>query len=341
MGTRHFIDTDYFTREELLSMMTMIKVLKDAEKEGVRPHILKDQSVAMIFDQQSTRTRISLEVAITHLGGHALYLASKSMHMNERETLKDTAQVISSMCDAIAVRTDYLSTIEEIARYSSVPVFNAMALEDVHPIQALNDVFTMTEHKQAEKRLEDLVVTFVGDSRFCTGISMGKIVTKLGMTYCVCAPDEIAMPAREHLEKMRGFAKESGGNLITTKNIDDVIGSTDFLVTDAWWYHGQFDTEDERKAAIELLHEYAINTEMLAKAPAHCRVMHNLPGNRGYEITDEVWDGPQSILMPQAENRLHTQKGLFAWFMRPAIASKETEDKHMRLITRQLEQQNF
>lgn len=337
MKTRHFLDTDSFTKEELVSMIGMIQILKDAEKQGIRPQLLKNQSLAMIFDQQSTRTRISLEVAMTHLGGHALFLESKSMHMNERETLKDTAEVISSMCDAISVRTDYQTTIEEIANNSSVPVFNAMTLEDFHPIQALNDIFTMTEHKLKGKKLEDLVVTFVGDSRFCTGISMGKIVTKLGMTYAVCAPDEIAMPAEEHLQKMREFAKESGGNLIVTKNIKDVIAKTDFLVTDAWWYHGQFDSDDERKDAIKLLQEYSINKEMMSEAPAHCRVMHNLPGNRGYEITDEVWDGPQSILIPQAENRLHTQKGLLAWFMSPKEASVKDESNYSILINKQLE----
>ena len=150
MEVRHFIETDDFTKEEYLEMLKVIRTLKDAERKGIRLPLLKDQSLAMMFDQPSTRTRVSFEAAMTQLGGHALYLETKTLHCGEdRETIKDTAQVLSGMCDAIEIRTESQDTIIELAKYSDVPVFSGMSSKCMHPTQALCDLFTMTRGRRS------------------------------------------------------------------------------------------------------------------------------------------------------------------------------------------------
>ena len=327
MQVRHFIETDDFTKEEYLEMLKVIRKLKEAEYKGIRLPLLKDQSLGMMFDQPSTRTRVSFEAGMTQLGGHALYLETKTLHCGEdRETIKDTAEVLSGMCDAIEIRTESQDTIIELAKWATVPVFSGMSSKCMHPTQALCDLFTMTEYMPEGKKIEDLVYMFIGDNSVL-GDNIGgvcrteaRLLSKMGVTFISCAPKE-AEKAPEDVAYCKAQMEKSGGKFIQTNDPYEYIDQVDFIATDAWWYHGSDHLKDKKIATF--FPKYSINKELLSKAPAHCKVMHNLPGNRGYEISDEVWDGPQSILIPQAENRLHTEKGLLVYFMYPLLKEKE------------------
>ncbi len=330
MGVRHFLTLADFSKDELMSMIEVIGILKDYENEGFRLPLLKGTSLGMMFDQPSTRTRVSFEVAMTQLGGHALFLESKTLHVGEdRETIADTTKVLSSMCDMLMVRTDTQETIEEMAKHSTVPLLNGMTLLDLHPTQALCDVFTMLEHMPPKKKkVEDLVCMFIsnnasdGDFVECVFKSQCRIMMKLGMTVIGAAPPEYKMSAEEEAY-INSEMKKSGGKLILTDDPMAYIKKVDFITTDSWWYHGSDDLKEKNISIF--MPKYQINNELLSHAPKHCKVLHCLPGNRGYEITNEVWDGPQSLLFEEAENRLHTQKGLIAWFSK-YIKKTQVED---------------
>ena len=318
-GVRHFLTLADFSKEELTSMLELIGELKTLEEKGIRLPLLKDMSLGMMFDQPSTRTRVSFEVAMSQLGGHALFLESKTLHVGEdRETIADTAKIISSMCDLMMVRTETQETIEEMAMHASVPVLNGMTLLDLHPTQALCDVFTMMEHMPPNKtKVEDLVCMFIsnnasdGDFAECVFKSQCRIMMKLGMTVIGAAPPEYFM-SKEEEAYIRAEMEQSGGKLILTEDPLEYMDQVDFITTDSWWYHG---TDDLKEKNLAIFHpKYQINQDLLNHGPAHCKVLHCLPGNRGYEITNDVWDGPQSLLFEEAENRLHTQRGLLAWF---------------------------
>lgn len=330
MGVRHFLTLADFSKEELMSMIEVIGILKDYENEGFRLPLLKGTSLGMMFDQPSTRTRVSFEVAMTQLGGHALFLESKTLHVGEdRETIADTTKVVASMCDMLMVRTDTQETIEEMAKHSTVPLLNGMTLLDLHPTQALCDVFTMLEHMPPKKKnVEDLVCMFIsnnasdGDFAECVFKSQCRIMMKLGMTVIGAAPPEYKMSAEEEAY-INSEMKKSGGKLILTEDPMEYINKVDFITTDSWWYHGSDDLKEKNISIF--MPKYQINNDLLSHAPKHCKVLHCLPGNRGYEITNEVWDGPQSLLFEEAENRLHTQKGLIAWFSK-YIKKTQIED---------------
>lgn len=328
---KHFIETDDYTKADYLSMLETIRVLKEAEKKGIRLPLLKDMSLGMLFDQPSTRTRVSFEVAMTQLGGHALFLETKTLHVGEqRETIKDTAAVLSSMCDVLEIRTEQQDTIVEFAKNSSVPVINGMSSKCMHPTQVLCDAFTMLENLPKGKKLEDIVFMYIGDNsvdgNFIGGVcrSEFRLMSKLGVTAISCAPDEARMK-EEDVAYVNEQMKISGGKFIQTSDPYEYINQVDFIITDAWWYHGSDHLKDEKVALF--MPKYQINQELLDKAPAHCKVMHCLPGNRGYEITNEVWDGEHSIIIPQSENRLHTQKGILAWLVYP---NKKTPDEALK-----------
>lgn len=327
MWKKDFIEVDDFTKEEYLNMLKVIRLLKDADREGIHLPLLKDCSLAMMFNQPSTRTRVSFEVAMTQLGGHALYLETKTLHCGEhRETIRDTAAVLSGMCDAIEIRTDYQDTIVELAKHATVPVFNGMSSKCMHPTQALCDLFTMTEYMPEGKKIEDLVFMFIGDNsvgeNHLAGVcrTQARLFSKMGMTVISCAHKSAEM-LPEDVEYCKRECEKSGGKFIQTNDPYEYIDKVDFIATDCWWYHG---SDNLKEAKIEeFFPKYSITNELLSKAPKHIKVMHNLPGNRGYEIADDVWDGEHSILIPQSENRLHTERGLLAWFVYPTIKKRD------------------
>lgn len=313
-AVRHFIDTQDFTKLELLAIIDLIGQLKQADAAGACPRLLEGASLGMLFEEPSTRTRVSFEVAMTKLGGHALYLKPGEIHLGQRESLNDTADVLERMVDVIEARTLKHSTVTGLARKSDVPVINGLT-DYNHPTQVLCDVFTMLEYAPAGKRLEDLRLTFVGDAtNVCN--SLAAICTQMGMHFIHAAPRryQIGQPIRD---LATSNCNTSGGTWTATEDVTAAVRDADFLYTDLWWWVGQEAEIPERSRAF--MPDYQLNRALLSKAPAHCRVMHCLPASRGVEATDEVLDSPQSIIFSQAENRLHTEKGLLAWFVYPRL----------------------
>lgn len=320
MNLKHFIDTQDFTKEELLNLIELTRLIKAADQQGCTPKLLQDATLAMIFEEPSTRTRVSFEVAMTELGGHALYLKPGEIHLGVRESLGDTAQVLSRMCDAIMARTLKHETITGLAKYATVPVINGLT-DYNHPTQVVCDVLTMIEHAPAGKRLEDLKVTFIGDATNVLS-SLMLICTRLGMNFTHAAPKKYQAPA-QWVEWAEANNKISRGTLRITEDPVEAVRDADFIYTDLWWWVGQEDQIPERRAAF--MPKYQVNKDLMAKAPAHCKFMHCLPASRGVEVTDEVMDSPQSIIFDQAENRLHTEKGILVWLLYPRLKRPSAE----------------
>lgn len=320
MTLRHFIDTQDFSRQELLGMIELVRLIKEADKQGATPKLLQDATLAMLFEEPSTRTRISFEVAMTELGGHALYLKPGEIHLGVRESLADTVRVISRMVDVIMARTLKHETVVKLAEAATAPVINGLT-DYNHPTQVVCDVFTMMEHKLPGRRLEDVRVTFVGDATNVLS-SLMHICTQLGMHFTHAAPVKYQPPApwRAIAEKN---CQQSGGSLRITDDVLSAVKEADFLYTDLWWWVGQEDQIPERRAAF--MPAYQVNMDLLKQAPPHCKFMHCLPASRGVEATDEVMDSSQSIIYDQSENRLHTEKGLLVWFVYPRLKRPSAE----------------
>lgn len=320
MTLRHFVDTQDYTRDELLDMIALTRAIKAADKDGCTPKLLQDASLAMIFEEPSTRTRVSFEVAMTELGGHALYLKPGEIHLGARESMYDTAKVLSRMCDVIEARTLKHATVTELAKYAEVPVINGLT-DYNHPTQVVCDVLTMTEHMPAGKRLEDLNVTFIGDATNVLS-SLMLICTRLGMHFTHAAPQRYQASA-EWQADARKNCRESGGTLRVTDDPILAVKQADFIYTDLWWWVGQEDQIPERRAAF--MPKYQVNIDLFKQAPQHCKFMHCLPASRGVEATDDVMDHPRSIIFDQSENRLHTEKALLMYFVYPRLKRPSAE----------------
>jgi len=330
----HFIDTQDFTKQQLLGLLEIIRLLKEADRQGVRPKLLKDASLAMIFEEPSTRTRISFEVAMTQLGGHALYLKPGEIHLGVRESIYDTAKVISRMVDVIMARTLKHETVVNLVKAATVPVINGLT-DYNHPTQVVCDVFTMQEHLPVGKRLEDIHVTFIGDSTNVLS-SLMFICTQMGMHFTHAAPRKYQPPA-EWIAIAQANCQESGGSLTITEDVTEAVREADFIYTDLWWWIGQEDQIPERRAAF--MPKYQVTMDLMRKAPSHCKFMHCLPASRGVEVTDEVMDSPQSIIYDQSENRLHAEKGILTWLVYPRLKrpAADLETYHSGRITAFLE----
>jgi putrescine carbamoyltransferase len=314
MDIKHFIDTQDFSKSELLEIIQLIRLIKAADKQNCTPRLLTDVSLAMIFEEPSTRTRVSFEVAMTELGGHALYLKPGEIHLGVRESLYDTAQVLSRMCDGIIARTLKHDTILDLAKYATVPVINGLT-DYNHPTQVVCDVLTMIEHMPEGKKLEDCHITFIGDATNVLS-SLMLITTRMGMHFTQAAPRKYQAP-----DQWVGWANqncvESGGTVTLTEDPIAAVKHADYIYTDLWWWVGQEDQIPERRAAF--MPVYQVNRQLFERAPSHCKFMHCLPASRGVEATDEVMDHPRSIIFDQSENRLHTEKGLLVYFLYPRL----------------------
>jgi putrescine carbamoyltransferase len=317
---KHFIHIQDFSKQELLDIIDLTRRIKAADADGVKLDLLAGASLAMLFEEPSTRTRVSFEVAMTELGGHALYLKPGEIHLGARETIADTARVLSRMCDGIEARTLKHQTVLELAKYATVPVINGLT-DFNHPTQVVCDVLTMIEHMPEGKRLEDLHVTFIGDATNVLS-SLMFICTRLGMHFTHAAPPAYQPPA-EWRQIATSNCEESGGTLVITDNPREALKNADYVYTDLWWWVGQEAEIPERQAAF--MPDFQVNMGLLKQAPPTCKVMHCLPASRGVEATDEVLDSPQSIIFDQSENRLHTEKGLLVYFVYPTL-KRPTEE---------------
>jgi putrescine carbamoyltransferase len=223
---------------------------------------------------------------------------------------------LARMCDGIMARTDSLETMQEIARCSRVPVINGMTVYS-HPTQGLCDVFTMLEYLSEGKTVEEMKVAFVSDASpvGCICTSLRQILPVLGSHLVVSAPDAYQVDPKE-AEKTKIACEGSGATFSMTDDPVEAVRDADFIVTDVWWYHG-YDDEKEQRLKV-FMPRYQINMKLLKQAPPHCKVLHCMPANRGYEITSEVMDSSSSIIFEEAENRFHTQKALLLWFLYPS-----------------------
>ena len=299
-GRNYLTDLD-FTRKELEDLLVLAVHLKKLRGEMRLTSFLPGRHLAMIFEASSTRTRVSFENGFAELGGNAIYLRPGEIHLPGRETVADTAAVLSRMNDAIEIRSKKNETIEELARHATVPVINGMD-SDRHPAQSMSDAFTILEQAGT---LEGVTFAYVGDAAHpCNSLS--TTLTKLGLNVRIGnAPGYEMTPELQATAKR--LADENGGSFLLTNDPLEAIEGADFIYTDCWWWTGQ---EDEYEARIKAFTPFQVNADLMAKAKSGARFMHCLPAMRGEEVTDQVADSDASIIFPQAENRMHFQKAL-------------------------------
>jgi ornithine carbamoyltransferase len=298
---RHYVtDLDY-SREDLEALVMLAVKLKELRGRKRLTSFLPGRHLAMIFEAASTRTRVSFENGFAELGGNAMYLRPGEIHLPGRETIGDTAQTLSRMCDAIEIRSKKNETIDELARYATVPVINGMD-GDRHPVQSMSDALTIYEHAG---KLAGVHFTYVGDAAHPCN-SLATTMTKLGMHVIIAnAP---GYEIDERLQTIAAeYAAESGGSFAVSHDPDEAVKDADFIYTDCWWWTGQ---EEEYEDRVKAFKPFQVNAALMAKAKTTTRLMHCLPAMRNEEVTDEVIDGSASIVFPQAENRMHFQKAL-------------------------------
>jgi ornithine carbamoyltransferase len=267
-------------------------------------NILNGKIVALIFEKHSTRTRVSLQVAVHQLGGNSLYLSAQELQLARGEPIKDTARVLERYVDGIVARVYSHKSLTELAEYSRIPVINA--LSDVeHPLQALADVMTIIELK---KDLRKLKIAFFGDGRDNVAHSLMLAITMLGGTIYISTPQGYD-PDREILKRAIEYANESGGQVLIVRDPIEAAKDADVIYTDVWVSMGQ---ENEREKRIRDLRKYQVNSDLISYAKSNFIFMHCLPAHRGEEVTEDVIESKNSAVWIQAENRLHTAKAVFA-----------------------------
>ncbi len=276
-------------------------------KKGQRnTDTLKGKTLAMIFEKSSTRTRVSFETGMYQLGGLGMYFSSRDLQIGRGETIHDTAKVLSRYVDGIMARTFAYQTILDLAKYALVPVINGLTDYD-HPCQVLADLFTIYEKKGC---LKGLTLTYVGDGNNVLH-SLIQGCVKVGMNIIYASPSGYK-PLDSVVKEAAEVAKTTGSKITATDDPVEAVKNTDVIYTDVWVSMGQ---EEEKAKRLADLKRYQLNSELLSKAKKDVLVMHCLPAHRGEEITDEVMDGPNSIVFDEAENRLHTQKAIMKLLM--------------------------
>ncbi len=302
---KHYLSIADLTPAELHDLLDLGLSLKSEWRAGGNRPLLKNKSLALVFQKPSLRTRVSFEMGMVHLGGYAFYLSPNEIKMGGRESVPDVARVLSSYVDGIMARVFDHQHILDLAAYSTVPVINGLS-DYNHPAQGLTDVFTILEVKG---RLEGLKLAYVGDSNNVTR-SLMFAAMKLGMSMTVASPAGYNLSA----EDMRLAAEMStqGATLELMEDPATAVADADVIYTDVWTSMGQ---EAEAAERARLFPPYQVNQALVDKAKPDCIVMHCLPAHRGDEITDEVADGPHSVLFQQAENRMHAQKAILVRLM--------------------------
>jgi ornithine carbamoyltransferase len=296
---RHFLNIDDFDYSELRGMLNAAGSLKSRLKQGDRPKLLQDKVLAMIFDKQSTRTRVSFDVGMRQLGGETIMLSGQEMQLSREETLADTARVMSRYVDAIMIRILSHADLVELSEGSTVPVINGLTRR-AHPCQIMADLMTFEEHRGPIKGAK---VAWVGDSNNV----LHSWVNAAELFECELT---IAVPDEYWPEKDLMLDIQKAGKWV--KLIEDpreAAENADLVIADTWVSMGDTDAAERRR----VLKPYQVNTNLMALAKKDALFMHCLPAHRGDEVTDEVIDGPQSVVFDEAENRLHAQKAILCW----------------------------
>ena len=300
---RDLLSLASLSTDELWHILNVSQELKEEWQAGGNQPILTGKALGMIFQKPSLRTRVSFEMAMQHLGGHAMYLSPDEIQLGKRESVPDVARVLCRYVDGIMARVFAHSDIVALAQYSRVPVINGLS-DFSHPCQGLADLLTILEKKGV---LRGLKLAWVGDgNNVLTSLLFGA--SKVGMDVSVATPRGYE-PHHDVVHTAFDFAKESGSEISVGHDPKAAASGADVIYTDTWISMGQEAEKEQRRKAFPT---YQVNSALLAQADPEAIVMHCLPAHRGEEITDEVADGPQSALFDQAENRMHAQKGVLA-----------------------------
>ena len=296
---RHFLTLEDFTEDQLRGMLSLAVELKARLKRGERPSLLPDKMLAMIFERQSTRTRVSFDVGMRQLGGETMFLSGNEMQLAREETLADTARVLSRYVDAIMIRILDHDDLLDLAGASAVPVINGLTRR-AHPCQVMADIQTFEEHRGSIKGAK---VAWVGDANnvLASWVHASKL---FGNSFAIACPDEYGPD-----QGLLADIKEAGPNVSLGEDPLAAVKDADLIVTDTWVSMGDTDVSDRRK----VLKPYRVDTNLMGLADKDALFMHCLPAHRGDEVTDEVIDGPQSVVFDEAENRLHVQKAILCW----------------------------
>ena len=323
---RDFLKLLDYTEEEILYLIELAMELKHKKKTGKRHDVLKGKNVVLLFEKDSTRTRCAFEVGAMDLGMGVTYLGPTGSQMGKKESIADTARVLSRMYDGIEYRGFSQDTVEELAKYSSVPVWNGLT-DEFHPTQMLADVMTMFEEFGEVK---DRKLVFFGDARNNVANSLMVICSKLGIDFCCCAPSEL-FPKKELVKKCREFAAAHGSKIILTEDPEEGMANASAVYTDVWVSMGE--PESLWKERIKLLTPYRVTKDLMKLANPDAIFLHCLPsfhdtnttigkeihekfGITEMEVSDEVFESKQSRVMDEAENRLHTIKAVVYATMR-------------------------
>ena len=322
LKNRSFLKLLDFTPEEINYLLDLAAELKKAKKNGTEKQTMKGKNIALIFEKTSTRTRCSFEVAAYDQGAHVTYLGPTGSQIGIKESMKDTARVLGRMYDGIEYRGFAQTTVEQLAEYSGVPVWNGLTNE-FHPTQILADFLTMREH--SNKPLSQVTYAYLGDARFNMGNSLLVGGAKMGMDVRIVAPKAL-WPAAELVEQCREVAAQTGARITITDNVDEGVRGCDFIYTDIWVSMGEPD--QVWKERIAMLLPYQVNSELMRRTGnPDCKFMHCLPsyhnletqagrdvyakfGLDGIEVTEDVFESPASIVFDEAENRMHTIKAV-------------------------------
>jgi ornithine carbamoyltransferase len=301
MSLRHFLDLGGFSREQLRLMLDTSARLKAERRKGEPPAVrpLAGKFLALVFDKPSTRTRVSFDVAMRELGGETLMLTGAEMQLGRGETVADTARVLSRYVDAIMIRILDHGMLLELAEHATVPVINGLTKLS-HPCQVMADILTFEEHRGP---IAGRTVAWTGDANNVMA-SWVHAAARLGFRLQVAVPEELH-PRPELL----AWGKREGAEIVVTRDPYEAVEGADAVVTDCWVSMGDEDAGRRHN----LLKPYQVNARLMQAAGADAIFMHCLPAHRGEEVTDDVMDGPQSVVFDEAENRLHAQKGILAW----------------------------
>ncbi len=303
-GLRHLTSIADLDVDELAHLLDLALALK---RERTADTSLRGRMLAQIFEKPSLRTRLSFDIGMTQLGGHCVYLSPQEVGLGRRESVADVARVVSRMVDGVVLRTNSHETIEEFARYATIPVINGLS-DLSHPCQGLADILTVTEKKGPD--LRGVTIAYVGDgNNVVHSLMLCAALRSARMRVATPAGFE---PHTRYVELASTFAHAAGGSLELLHDPVAAVRDADVVYTDVWTSMGQEQEYERRRRAFQ---GYQVNAELLRHARPDAIVMHDLPAHRGEEITDEVMDGPQSVVFDQAENRLHAQKAVLCWLL--------------------------
>lgn len=299
---KHFLSIKDFTKDELLEMIELAHKIKAQTKRKEFVPYLENQTLGMIFEKSSTRTRVSFETGIYQLGGIGLFLSSNDIQLGRGEPLKDTARVMSRMIDMVMIRTFEQSRLDEFAAYSKVPVINGLSNE-YHPVQIMTDYFTLLEIGKTNP-----IVAYIGDGNNITH-SWLMLASKLGLNMRVATPKGYECDSNI-VSIAQGFALESGAKLEFYNDPNEAVQNADVIITDTWVSMGQ---ESEKETRVKAFAGYMVDNAMMDKAKSDAVFMHCLPVYRGYEVSEEIFEKFEDVVFLEAENRLHMQKGIMVW----------------------------